>query len=77
MSFMMPKPPKQQQAQVAAPEPIPTRADPAIAEAKETERKARVSRGGRGALILTSGLGVTSQPNVSRPNLLGQTGAAA
>lgn len=76
MSFIMPKPkianPVQHEQR---PEILPARADPAIAEAREKERVARGRRMGRGALNLTGGLGDTTQANVIRPGLLGQTAA--
>lgn len=77
MSFLMPKPKFPQPAAVAPAAVIPERADPAIAEARQKEREAMARRKGRGALNLTGGLGDTTQANVSRPRLLGQTATAA
>lgn len=51
------------------PTPPPTSADAQAAAA--AQRAAAAAAGGRGATILTSGLGDTSEPTVERKELLG------
>lgn len=47
--------------------PLPTPEDPAVEERRRKLRLAEAARRGRGATILTSGLGDVSQPPVERP----------
>lgn len=56
--------------------PPPTAADPQVQAEKEKQRQAQLRRMGMHAAILTSGLGDTSAPPVTRPSLLGQAGKA-
>lgn len=68
MSFLAPSPPKPQ----PAPPPAPTRADPEIDEARRRQQLAARLRQGRGATILTGGLGLADPAPVARKTLLGQ-----
>lgn len=54
----------------AAPPPVPTFEDPAVADAAQEERR-RAARAGRASTILTSALGDLSAPSLSRKTLLG------
>jgi hypothetical protein len=56
---------------VTPPPSPPMPEDPVIEEARKREREATKRRKGRQATILTGGLGVTSQPQVQQPTLLG------
>lgn len=62
-----PKKPKKPKA----PPPPPTPLDPAVEAARKAEREARKRRRGRGATILTSSLGDTTEPNIEQKTLLG------
>lgn len=67
MGFLSPKPPP-----IAPLPPLPTRADPSIAAAREKARLAGGRGRGRKATILTSPLGATDTANLSRKALLGE-----
>jgi len=67
MGFLSPKPPPPPPPLA----PIPTREDPAVAAKKEDSRLAMARRKGRKSSILTSPLGATDTPEVSRKALLG------
>ena len=59
--------------EVAAPEPLPTPADPAVTKAREQNRKAAANNAGRNASILTSPQGVKEEANTTgKKSLLGQ-----
>ena len=73
MSFLFPKPPAAI-TNPKAPPPPPTREDPLVTKAVEDTRLATAKRKGRKSQILTSPLGATDVPNVTRKALLGQVG---
>lgn len=67
MSFFSPKPPA-----VTAPPPLPTRADPSIAEARRREESAARRRRGRAATVIAgSNEASLGEPNVTRPQARG------
>jgi len=68
-----PAPPPLVQQVTAPPPPVPTRAEPEVREARERESKrGALARGrGRRSTILTSPLGATDTPRVSRRAALG------
>lgn len=64
---LFPKKPKKPKA----PPPPPTPLDPEVEAARKAEREARKRRRGRGATILTSALGDTTEPTIEKKTLLG------
>ncbi len=67
-------PPKPRMPEPAPPPPVTTTTgDAAAEERRRLEKDALRRRRGRAALVLTSGLGDTSQAAIQRPTLLGRT----
>ncbi|MHA1566437.1 MAG: hypothetical protein ACTSX7_14080 [Alphaproteobacteria bacterium] len=71
-SLLSPPKPKQPTPPPAAPQVQPDASGEAEAQ-RRLEREALKRRRGRDALVLTSGLGDTSQVAIRRPVLLGRT----
>lgn len=55
----------------AAPPPQPQRQDPAVAQARKSNRQQAARAQGRGSTILTSGLGLTTEASTTKKQLLG------
>ena len=55
----------------AAPPPIPTPSDPAVTAASAAERSAAARARGRGATVVTGGMGLTTPAAITAPRLTG------